>query len=222
MASASQASVRSRDAVAEIGRIGIVAIMRHTDARLAVATAAALEQGGIGVIEVTMNTAGALAMIEDLSRALGGRLLLGAGTVLSPTAAARAIDAGARFIVAPNTDLQVISYCRQRDVPVIPGALTPTEVLGAWEAGAEVVKVFPVGSLGPRYIRDLRGPLPDIPLLPTGGVTLENAAEFIRAGAFALGVGSELVARDLVAQRDFDALADRARAFVRAVAEGRS
>jgi 2-dehydro-3-deoxyphosphogluconate aldolase/(4S)-4-hydroxy-2-oxoglutarate aldolase len=179
--------------------------------------AEALLRGGVDVVEVTLNTAGATTMIRELVAHFGERLLVGAGTVLSPSAVHQALDAGARFVVAPNTDPRVIAVCNRQDVPVVPGAFTPTEVVAAWETGADLVKVFPVSSVGPRYIRDLCGPLPDIPLVPTGGVTAENAADFVRAGAVAVGAGSDLVDRAVVDRGDFHELERRARAFIAAV-----
>jgi 2-dehydro-3-deoxyphosphogluconate aldolase/(4S)-4-hydroxy-2-oxoglutarate aldolase len=208
-------------ALAWMRRTGVIAIMRHTEASLALAAAEALVRGGVDVVEVTLNTAGATGMIRELAGHFGDRMLVGAGTVLSPSGVHEALEAGARFVVAPNTDPTVIALCNQRGVPVIPGAFTPTEVVAAWQTGADLVKVFPVSSVGPRYIRDLRGPLPDIPLVPTGGVTADNAAEYIRAGAVALGAGSDLVDRTVVERQDFAELERRARAFVQGVRTGR-
>ncbi|HEX2033070.1 MAG TPA: bifunctional 4-hydroxy-2-oxoglutarate aldolase/2-dehydro-3-deoxy-phosphogluconate aldolase [Chloroflexota bacterium] len=216
-------SVQRKEAVlARIRATGVVAIMRHTEASLAIEAAEALLRGGVDVVEVTLNTAGATAMIRNLATHFGDRLLVGAGTVLSPAGVTQAMEAGAQFVVAPNTDPNVINLCNQRYVPVLPGAFTPTEVVAAWETGADLVKVFPVASVGPRYIRDLRGPLPDIPLVPTGGVNLDNAAEYVKAGAVALGAGSDLVDKGLVDRREFDELERRARGFVAAVAQGRA
>ncbi len=211
-----------KDAVlSRIKQTGVIAIMRHTSASLAAEAAEALLRGGIDVVEVTLNTAGAAEMIRNLSAAFAGRMVVGAGTVLSVNAVHQAVEAGARFIVAPNTDHNVIALCNQLGLPVIPGAFTPTEVVAAWELGADLVKVFPVSSVGPRYIRDLRGPLPDIPLVPTGGVSIANVADFIRAGACAVGAGSELVDRTLVDRRDFAELERRARGFITAVQAAR-
>jgi 2-dehydro-3-deoxyphosphogluconate aldolase/(4S)-4-hydroxy-2-oxoglutarate aldolase len=201
---------------------GIVAIMRHTEASLAIEAADALLRGGVEVVEVTLNTAGATTMIRDLVAHFGDRMVIGAGTVLSPNGVDQALAAGARFVVAPNTDAKVIGLCNQRNVPVVPGAFTPSEVVTAWQLGADLVKVFPVSSVGPRYLRDLRGPLPHIPLVPTGGITADNAADFIRAGAVALGAGSDLVDKAVVDRRDFAELERRARAFSDAVARGRA
>src|SRR5262249_49806375 len=161
--------------LARMRKTGVVAIMRHTEASLAVEAADALLRGGVDVVEVTLNTAGAATIIRDLVARFGERMLVGAGAGPSPAALAPALGAGARFSVAPTTAPKVIGLCNQRGVPVVPGAFTPSEVVTAWEVGADLVKVFPVSSVGPRYIRDLRGPLPHIPLVPTGGVTADNA-----------------------------------------------
>ena len=209
------------DAMERVRRHGVVAIMRHTEASLAVEAAEALLAGGVDVVEVTLNTAGAAQMISQLRAHFGGKMLVGAGTVLSPNAVHQAVEAGAQFIVAPNTDLKVIALCARNGVPAFPGAFTPTEVVTAWETGADAVKVFPVSGVGPRYIKDLRGPLPDIPLVPTGGVTAENCADFIKAGAIAVGAGSDLVDKGVVDRREFAELERRAQAFVMGVRAGR-
>jgi 2-dehydro-3-deoxyphosphogluconate aldolase / (4S)-4-hydroxy-2-oxoglutarate aldolase len=209
-------------AIARMTTGGVVAIMRHTEASLAIDAAEALLRGGVAVVEVTMNTAGALGMIQQLRAHFGERMLVGAGTVLSPNAVEQATGAGAQFIVAPNTDPAVISRCNQQGLPVVPGAFSPTEVVAAWQAGADLVKVFPVSSVGPRYIRDLRGPLPHIPLVPTGGITVDNAADYIKAGANAVGAGSDLVEKAILDRRDFAELERRARGFSGAVARGRA
>lgn len=208
--------------LARVHTTGVVAIMRHTEASLAVDAAEALLAGGVDVVEVTMNTAGAIAMIQQLTGHFGDRMLVGAGTVMSQAAVRQALDAGARFVVAPNTNARVIALCNQEGVAVLPGAFTPTEVVAAYELGADLVKVFPVSSVGPRYIRDLRGPLPEIPLVPTGGITAENCREYIKAGAFAVGAGSDLVDKGIVDRREFAELERRARAFIEGVRAGRS
>jgi 2-dehydro-3-deoxyphosphogluconate aldolase / (4S)-4-hydroxy-2-oxoglutarate aldolase len=209
-------------ALARVQQTGVVAIMRHTEAALAVEAAEALLRGGVDIVEVTLNTAGATAMIAQLRKHFGDRMLVGAGTVLSPSAVDQAVGAGAQFIVAPNTDVKVIALSNRHEVPVFPGAFSPTEVVTAWEAGADAVKVFPVSSVGPRYIKDLRGPLPDIPLVPTGGVTVDNAGAYILAGAMAVGAGSDLVDKGIVDRREFNELERRARAFVEGVRKARA
>jgi 2-dehydro-3-deoxyphosphogluconate aldolase/(4S)-4-hydroxy-2-oxoglutarate aldolase len=191
----------------------VVAILRRTEARLAVQTAEALLRGGVASIEVTLNTSGALDMLRSIRDAVGGRALLGAGTVLDLASAEAALDVGAQFIVSPHTDVGLVRAMAARGVPCIPGAFSPTEVLAAWNAGASVVKLFPAGPVGPGYLKDLRGPLGHIPLLPTGGVSLENAAAFIAAGAWGLGLGSALVDPGLVAEQRFDELTERSAAF---------
>ena len=208
--------------MARIRETGVVAIMRHTEASLAIDAAEALLRGGVQVVEVTLNTAGATSMISQLSKHFGDRMLVGAGTVLSPAGVTQALDAGAKFIVAPNTNIKVIALCNRSGIPVFPGAFTPSEVVTAWEAGADAVKVFPVSGVGPRYIRDLRGPLPDIPLVPTGGITMDNCAEYIKAGAIAVGGGSDLVDKGIVDRRDFAELERRARGFTDGVNAGRA
>jgi 2-dehydro-3-deoxyphosphogluconate aldolase/(4S)-4-hydroxy-2-oxoglutarate aldolase len=200
---------------------GLIAIMRHTEASRAIETAEALVAGGADVVEVTLNTRGALVMLRAIAQHFGSRLVVGAGTVLSTEAAIEAADAGARLIVSPHLDEAIVRSCAERQIACIPGSFTPTEILQAWRAGASMVKVFPAGSVGPRYIRDVRAPLNDIPLVPTGGVTLENATEFIRAGASALGLGSALVDPKVVVTGDWDHLTATARAFGAAIQAGR-
>jgi 2-dehydro-3-deoxyphosphogluconate aldolase/(4S)-4-hydroxy-2-oxoglutarate aldolase len=196
---------------------GVVAIMRHTEASLAVDAAHALSTGGVAVVEVTLNTSGSLGMIAALANAVGDAMLIGAGTVLSATAVDEAVRAGARFIVAPNTSLAVMRRAAHHDIPCVPGALTPTEILTAWDAGADLVKLFPASAGGPRYLRDVRGPLNHVPIVPTGGVNPENVGEFIKAGAVAVGAGSDLVDRGVVERRDWVELERRARAFADAI-----
>lgn len=176
---------------------GIMAIARRLSFDAAPSVAKALAAAGIGAMELTLNEPEdvALAAIEAVvRRSETEELLVGAGTVLSVEAAARAVEAGAAFLVMPHVDVEIIRWAAQRKIPAFPGAATPTEVLAGWRAGAAAVKVFPASSLGPAFIRELRGPLPDIPLLPTGGVTADNARAFIAAGAVALGVGGWLTA----------------------------
>jgi 2-dehydro-3-deoxyphosphogluconate aldolase/(4S)-4-hydroxy-2-oxoglutarate aldolase len=213
----------SHDAKVERIRTGgVIAILRLDSADTLVRAAEAIRDGGVTAIEFTLTTPGAIGELAPARARLGPGILLGVGTVLTAAAAREAIEAGAEFVVAPNLNPDVIRACRDAGVPVIPGAFTATEVVQAWDAGASLVKVFPVGSVGPRYIRDLRGPLPHIPLVPTGGVSLETAEAFVQAGAAALGVGGEMVPRDLLARGDFAEIARRARAFAHAVARARA
>lgn len=199
----------------------VVAILRRTEPRLAVETAAALLRGGVRVIEVTFNSPGVTEMLRAIGNALGEQVLLGAGTILDGAAADAALAAGARFIVSPHTDPELVAQLARRGVPCMPGALTPSEVVAAWRAGASVVKLFPAGPVGPGYLKDLRGPLSDIPFLPTGGVTEGNAAAFIAAGAWGVGLGSALVDPQIVAEERFDEVSRRAAAFVAVAAAAR-
>jgi 2-dehydro-3-deoxyphosphogluconate aldolase / (4S)-4-hydroxy-2-oxoglutarate aldolase len=209
------------ETVAALEKLGAVAVLRLERAELVRPVVDALLEGGVRAIEVTMTTRGALDVLAECSAALGDSAVIGAGTVLDGAAAQRAVTAGARFVVSPVLSLDVIQTCRRYDVVSIPGALSPTEIATAWEAGADVVKVFPGGLLGPAYLRELHGPLPHLRLMPTGGVTLENAADFIGAGAVAVGLGGALVEHAAVARRDFAAITERARRLTAAVRTAR-
>lgn len=176
----------------------------------------ALQLGGVHCVEITMTTPGALRAIEEASEKLTG-VLMGAGTVLDGTTARQAILAGAKFLVTPTVELDVIEMAHRYGVVVIPGAMTPTEILTAWEAGADMVKVFPASVLGPSYLKAVRGPLPQIPLVPTGGITGDNAGEFIRAGAAMVCAGGWLVDKKAVAEGHYKVLTERARQLVEAV-----
>jgi 2-dehydro-3-deoxyphosphogluconate aldolase/(4S)-4-hydroxy-2-oxoglutarate aldolase len=186
--------MKKEEVLRRIQEIGLLPVLRANSVDQALALAAAIEAGGVTALEVTMTVPGALEVIRQLVRETNGRILIGAGTVLDPETARACMLAGAEFIVSPSLNLKTIEICRRYSVPVMPGALTPTEVVTAWEAGADVVKVFPCSALGgASYLKALKGPLPQIELIPTGGVSLATAAEFLTAGAFALGVGSDLV-----------------------------
>jgi 2-dehydro-3-deoxyphosphogluconate aldolase / (4S)-4-hydroxy-2-oxoglutarate aldolase len=195
---------------------GVVAVVRLTDAAVGERVAHALIEGGVTAIEITMTVPGAPRLIADLSNALPNALI-GAGTVTDPAMARLVIDAGAKFVVSPVFRPRIVEACHERGVPSFPGCFTPTEILSAWELGAEIVKVFPATSLGPGYIKDLRGPFPSIKVMPTGGVSIENAAEWIKAGAVAIGVGSALVSPKAVETGRFDQITAAASAFVAAV-----
>ena len=183
--------------------------------------AEALLAGGVEAIEVTFTVPGAHRVIEQVAERLGGKILLGAGTVLDSETARIALLAGAEFIVAPTVNLEVIRLCQRYDKAVMPGALTPTEVLTAWESGADIVKVFPSELTGPGYLRALHGPLPQVRLMPTGGVNLQTAADFLRAGACALGIGGALVEKKAVAAGDMQRIQSLAQQYVRIVRETR-
>lgn len=204
----------------EIRRSGAIGIIRIQTVEDLVRIAEALYAGGLACIEITMNTPGALRAIESARERLPN-VVLGAGTVLDGVTAREAILAGAQFLVTPTIELDVLEVAHRYSVPAIIGAMTPTEILTVWEAGAAMVKVFPASVLGPRYLQELHGPLPQIPLVPTGGITADNAPEFIRAGAAAVCVGSWLVDKRALAEGRYEVLTERARQLVEAVRKAR-
>ncbi|MGI8423457.1 MAG: bifunctional 4-hydroxy-2-oxoglutarate aldolase/2-dehydro-3-deoxy-phosphogluconate aldolase [Chloroflexota bacterium] len=214
----------SRSAVlARLVGIGVIPVVRAASADEALAAVAAIEAGGLPVLEITMTVPGAIGVIEAVAARYGDTVLVGAGTVLDPETARDCVAAGARFIVSPAVNVRTIEWCRGADVPVMPGALTPTEVLTAWQAGADVVKVFPCDSAGgAAHIKALKGPFPQIPLIPTGGVTLATVADYIRAGAAAVGVGSNLVDTKAIAAGAADRVTEAARQYVEAVRQARA
>jgi 2-dehydro-3-deoxyphosphogluconate aldolase/(4S)-4-hydroxy-2-oxoglutarate aldolase len=201
---------------------GIVAVVRAPDPAGLVDVVRALADGGVTVAEVTFTVPGAADVIREARRQLGDRVLLGAGTVLDPETARTALLAGAEFVVSPAVNVDVIRLCRRYDTVVMPGAFTPTEILAAWEAGADVVKVFPADALGPAFFKAMKGPLPQVRLMPTGGVDLSTAAAFLTAGAVCLGVGGQLVDPKAVAARQFDRITDLARQYAEVVRKARS
>jgi len=209
--------MNSRQSLQRLVNCGIAAVIRAPDGQQLVEVAEALLAGGVDVIEVTFTVPQAHRVLEQVAATLGERILLGAGTVLDTQTARIALLAGAQFIVSPTLDLRVIELCRRYDKLVMPGALTPTEVLTAWQAGADVVKVFPSDVTGPRYLKALRGPLPQVRLMPTGGVDLSTAADFLAAGACALGVGGALVEAKALAHGDMARIESLARQFVEIV-----
>lgn len=203
--------------------IGIIPVVRAQSADEAMKAIDAIREGGISILEITMTVPGAVDVIEEVSKRYGAEALVGAGTVLDGESARRCILAGARFVVSPSLNLETIEVCRRCGVVVMPGALTPTEVVQAWSAGADFVKVFPAGAVGgASYIRSLKAPLPQIELVPTGGVSLKTAADFIKAGASALGVGADLVDLKAIREGQHGLITERAREFVRIVQEART
>jgi len=200
---------------------GMIPVVRAESAEQAMQIVEALKAGGLPVIEITMTVPGALEVMREVSRRFGKEVVLGAGTVLDGETARMAILAGAEFIVAPTLNPAVIEVCRRYSKVVIPGAFTPTEILTAWECGADFVKVFPAEFGGPAYFKAVLAPLPQVKLVPVGGVSLETAGDFIRAGAAAVAVGSNLVKKSAIAAKRFDELTELARGFVAAVAQAR-
>ncbi len=205
-----------------IRETGVVAIMRANSSDQLMAAADAIKTGGVKVIEVTMTTPGAIGVIAEATARYGDDVLFGAGTVLDTETARAAILAGAGFIVAPTLNLEVIALCNRYSIPVMPGCYTPTEMLTAWEAGADMIKLFPADVGGPALIKAIRAPLPQLDIVPVGGVNLDTAVEFIRKVAAALGVGSSLVNQKLLETGDMAELTRRAAAFIEAVKKGRA
>jgi 2-dehydro-3-deoxyphosphogluconate aldolase / (4S)-4-hydroxy-2-oxoglutarate aldolase len=214
---------RSRaEAVAEVEKLGVVAIIRMPDPAALRAVVDALAEGGVRALEVTMTVPRAIELIAEIAPTLPRDFLFGAGTVLDADTVRRAVGAGAQFIVSPVFRREVVSAAHDSGVPVMPGCFTPTEILDAWDMGADLVKVFPATSVGPGYLKDIRGPLPQVKLMPTGGVSLDNAGDWLRAGAVAVGVGSALVDTKAIAAKNFNVIADNARRIVANVAAARS
>lgn len=200
---------------------GVVAVIRANSADELMQITTALNKGGVKALEITMTSPGALETIRAAVNELGDQAIIGVGSVLDAETARMAILAGAQFVVSPVFKPEIVEMCRRYSKACIPGAFTPTEILAAWEAGADVVKIFPATKLGPGYIKDLKGPLPQIKVTPTGGVNLENTPDFIRAGAAFVGVGGALVDKKLVASQDWDGLAALAQKFVAAAQSAR-
>jgi 2-dehydro-3-deoxyphosphogluconate aldolase / (4S)-4-hydroxy-2-oxoglutarate aldolase len=201
---------------------GIVAIIRSTSSEQLVEVAKALYEGGIDVLEVTFTVPGVLGIIAEVRKTLGNKVLLGAGTVLDTETARAAILAGAEFIVSPTVNVDVIKLCNRYDKAIMPGAFTPTEVLTAWEAGADIIKVFPADIGGPAYLKTLHGPLPQVRLLPTGGVNLDTAADFLKAGACAIGLGGALVEPKAIQSGDMNRIRTLSQQYVQIVKETRA
>jgi 2-dehydro-3-deoxyphosphogluconate aldolase/(4S)-4-hydroxy-2-oxoglutarate aldolase len=210
------------DITASLQASGIVGIIRMKDASKLREVVAALVAGGMRALEVTMTTPGAIDLIQAIAPTLPAEFLLGAGTVTDADTVSRVVDAGARFVVSPVFRRSVIDACHRHDIPAIPGCFSPTEILDAWEAGADLIKVFPATALGPPYIRDLLAPLPHLKLMPTGGVTVDNAGDWIRAGAVAVGLGSALLDPKAISTGDFGVIATLARRAVAHVAAART
>ena len=208
--------------VERLGALGAVAVVRlpHADAALRVVEA--LHAGGLSAVELTVTTPGALDAIEAVARTFGDEVMLGVGSVLDADTAYRAVERGARYVVSPVFDPEVVAAAQRLEVAVMPGAFTPTEILRAHRAGADVVKVFPSEALGPAFVRGVLAPMPFLRLMPTGGVTADNVGDWVRAGVFAVGLGGALVDPRLVAAGDFGALTERARRLVASLASARA
>ncbi len=210
------------DVIQRIRETGLIPVVRAESADLAMRAVEAIKAGGVNVLEVTMTVPGAIGVIEKLAAIYGGEAVIGAGTVLDPETARACVEAGAQFIVSPSLNEDTITFCRENDVAVFPGGLTPTEVVRAWNLGADAVKVFPAGAVGgASYLKALKAPLPQIELVPTGGVSLKTAADFIKAGAMALGVGADLVDPKALREGNENLITERARQFLEIVRDAR-
>ena len=214
-------SSRRAAVTAQIEALGVVAVIRMKDASKLRAVVDAMADGGVRALEVTMTVPGAVDLIRALAPTLPDGFLLGAGTVTDVATARAVIDAGARFVVGPVFRPEVVAACHELDVPAMPGCFSPTEILAAHECGADIVKVFPATMLGPQFIKDVRAPLPQVKLMPTGGVTLDNAGEWIRAGAVAVGLGSALLDAQAIESGRLDVITANARRVVDNVAAAR-
>jgi 2-dehydro-3-deoxyphosphogluconate aldolase/(4S)-4-hydroxy-2-oxoglutarate aldolase len=209
--------------VEQLESLGLVPVVRASSADEALQVIEAIKAGGVNVLEITMTVPGAVRVIEKVADKYGSEVLVGAGTVLDPETARACLLAGAQFIVSPALNLDTIAMCHRYSAPVMPGVLTPTEVITAWSAGADFVKVFPCGSVGgASYIKNLKGPFPQIKMIPTGGVSLKTAQDFIKAGASALGVGTDLVDVKAIREGNPDVVTERAKQFVELVREARA
>ena len=214
--------MNAQETIRAITDVGIVPVVRASSAELALRAVEAIYQGGVRAAEITMTVPGAIGALEKLAARFGGQMLMGAGTVLDAETARISMLAGAQFIVCPSLRLATIEICKRYSIAVCPGALTPTEVLAAWEAGADVVKIFPCGNVGgASYIKALKGPFPQIQMIPTGGVNLQTIGDFLKAGACAAGVGGELVDARSIQEGHFEVVEERARQFLAAIARAR-
>jgi 2-dehydro-3-deoxyphosphogluconate aldolase/(4S)-4-hydroxy-2-oxoglutarate aldolase len=215
--------MKKEDVLGRIQDTGLIPVLRANSAEMAIALAEAIEAGGVNVVEVTMTVPGAIEVIHTLVQQTGDRILIGAGTVLDAETARACMLAGASFVVSPALNVKTIETCRRYSVPIIAGALTPTEIVSAWEAGADAVKVFPCSALGgAKYLRMLKAPFPQIELVPTGGVSISTAAEFLDAGAFALGVGSDLVNEQAITKGKPELIIQKAQEYLSVIREARA
>jgi len=214
--------MEKRDVFNRMVTEGLVPVIRVASAADAIDVADAIKEGGVSVIEITMSVPGALDTIKDLTKKYKDDIIMGAGTILDTETGRAALLAGAQFLVTPTLNLDLIQLAHRYSAVIVPGAATPTEILTAWNGGADMVKVFPAAQLGgPDYIKALRGPLPQILYVPTGGVNLENAGAFIKAGATALGVGGELVDKKALKEKKFSVITENTRAFLKAIKDAR-
>ncbi|MBZ4666336.1 bifunctional 4-hydroxy-2-oxoglutarate aldolase/2-dehydro-3-deoxy-phosphogluconate aldolase [Mahella sp.] len=209
--------MNAEEVVGNIKNERIIAIIRGIDDAHIERTIEALLKGGISIMEITMNTPGAIDMIKNMVQRWGSDIMIGAGTVMTPQAAYDAISAGAQFIVCPHTDKRIIDLAKAMGKAVLPGAMTPTEIATAMQSGADLIKLFPAATLGPSYVKQLLGPFNDVPFIAVGGINIDNAYSFIQAGAVGLGIGGELVNRQMIYQDKYDSVTELARTFIESV-----
>jgi 2-dehydro-3-deoxyphosphogluconate aldolase/(4S)-4-hydroxy-2-oxoglutarate aldolase len=200
---------------------GVIAVIRLSDDKKIDYVISSLSEGGVKALEITMTTPNAIDIIKNISKKNRGDFLVGVGSVLDPETANASIHSGAQFIVSPILNIDIIRMGHRYDRVVIPGAFTPTEIINAWESGGDIVKVFPATILGPKYFKDIHGPMPQVKLSPTGGVSIDNASDFIKAGAVCLGIGSALVNKKLIENSDWEEISKRASALIEEVKKGR-
>ena len=212
-----------QDVLRRINEVGVVPVVRAASSEEAIQVIEAIKIGGLSILEITMTVPHAVRVIEEVANRYGDEVVVGAGTVLDPETARACILAGASFVVSPSFNIHTIELCRRYSIAVFPGGLTPTEVVTAWQAGADAVKVFPCGAVGgAKYLASLKAPLPQIDMIPTGGVSLATAANFIAAGAFALGVGADLVDITAIRSGEPEKVGQAASAYIAAVRNARS
>jgi len=210
------------ETLSQILSTGVIAVIRMKDARRLAKVIGAIQAGGVKCIEITMTVPGAVEIISDVARNAPSDVIVGAGTVTEKSAALDVIRAGARFVVGPALNLDIIQVCKEKEIVCMPGCFSPTEILAGWNAGADVIKVFPATSLGPKYFRDLAGPFPHIRLMPTGGVTVDNVGEWVAAGAVAVGIGSDLLDKKAIEEENYSALTERAKRLTKNFREAKA
>jgi 2-dehydro-3-deoxyphosphogluconate aldolase / (4S)-4-hydroxy-2-oxoglutarate aldolase len=205
----------------ELYKLGAIAVIRMSDSEKLKKVSEAIRSGGVSAIEITMTTPNALAVIENLSKTMGDEIMIGVGTVLDSQTAIDAINAGAQFVVSPFFKREIVDTVKKQNIPVMPGAFTPTEIQTAYEAGADVVKVFPADVLGMAFFKGVKAPMPYVKLMPTGGVTLTNAGDWLKSGAWAVGVGAALLDKKAIEENNFKKLTDNAKILIQSISEGR-
>src|ERR1035437_9011592 len=213
--------MNKNDTLDKLSRIGAIAVIRMSDSEKLKRICEAIHKGGVSAIEITMTTPNALEVIENLSKTMGGEIVIGVGTVIDPQTAIDAINAGAEFVVSPFFKKEIVDTVKKLNIPVMPGAFTPTEIQTAYENGADIIKVFPADILGMAFFKAIKAPMPYLKLMPTGGVTLTNAGEWLKAGACAVGVGTALLDKKAIDENNFKKLTENAEILVKSIAEGR-